>query len=50
MQNNAGTSLSFERIEARAARPTNSGRADLIRAATHRWRMFRMMVLYRRFV
>jgi hypothetical protein len=33
------TSLSFERIETRLTRPANSGRASLIRAATHRWRM-----------
>jgi hypothetical protein len=42
MKNNAEqcrTSLSFERIEARLTRPANSGRAGLIRAATHRWRM-----------
>jgi hypothetical protein len=39
MQNNAGTSLAFERIEARLTRPANSGRAGLIWAATHRWRM-----------
>jgi hypothetical protein len=39
MRNNAGTFQSFERIEARLTRPANSGRAALIRAATHRWRM-----------
>ncbi len=39
MQNNAGTSLAFEPIEARLTRPANSGRAGLIWAATHRWRM-----------
>jgi hypothetical protein len=39
MQNNAGTSLSLGRIEARLTRPANSGCAGLIRAATHRWRM-----------
>jgi hypothetical protein len=39
MQNNAGTSRSFERVEVRPTRPANSGRAGLIRAATHRWRM-----------
>jgi len=50
MRNNAGTFQSFERIEARLTRPANSGRAALIRAATHRWRMFRMMITYRRFV
>jgi len=50
MQNNAGTSVSFDRIEAQLTCPANSGRAGLIWAATHRWRMVRMMVLYRRFV
>jgi hypothetical protein len=39
MHNNAGTSLSFERIGTRLTRPANSGwprRPD--QAATHRWR------------
>jgi hypothetical protein len=39
MQNNADTSLSFEPIPARLTRPADSGRAGLIGAATHRWRM-----------
>jgi hypothetical protein len=39
MQNNAGTSLGFEPIKAQPTRPADSGRAGLIRAATHRWRM-----------